>query len=250
MIRAVLCDLSGVLYVGDRPVPGAVDALVSLRAAGVGVRFITNVTRLPRRRIVEKLSRLGFEIDAEDVFTPSAAARTYVTQESLVPHLLIHPNLQEELGDLAGPAPNAVLVGDAGHAFTYENLNAAFRVLIRGAPLLAMGTNRYYRESDGLSLDLGPFVKALTYASGAPTVVLGKPSSAFFRLAAASLGVDLEDVVMVGDDYEVDVRGALDAGLQAILVRTGKYRDGDECRVGVKGTRVCADIGEATDLIL
>lgn len=250
MIRAVLCDLSGVLYVGDRPVPGAVDALVSLRAAGVGVRFITNVTRLPRRRIVEKLSRLGFEIDAEDVFTPSAAARTYVTQESLVPHLLIHPNLQEELGDLAGPAPNAVLVGDAGHAFTYENLNAAFRVLIRGAPLLAMGTNRYYRESDGLSLDLGPFVKALTYASGAPTVVLGKPSSAFFRLAAASLGVDLEDVVMVGDDYEVDVRGALDAGLQAILVRTGKYRDGDECRVGAKGTRVCADIGEATDLIL
>ncbi len=250
MIRAVLCDLSGVLYVGDRAVPGARDALLSLRAAGVGVKFITNVTRLPRRRIVQQLLRLGFDVDAEDVFTPAIVARSFVTREGLVPHLLIHPNLQEELADLSGSSPNAVLLGDAGHAFTYENLNAAFRILITGAPLLVMGTDRYYREPDGLSLDAGPFAKALSYAAGAPVQVLGKPSPDFFRLAAATLGVDLDQVVMLGDDYEVDVRGALDAGLQAILVRTGKYREGDEFRIGAKGARVCADIGAATDLIL
>jgi ribonucleotide monophosphatase NagD (HAD superfamily) len=60
----------------------------------------------------------------------------------------------------------------------------------------------------------------------------------------------LGEVVMVGDDYAVDVDGALAAGLGAILVRTGKYRPGDERRATHSGVEVCADLSAATDVIL
>jgi HAD superfamily hydrolase (TIGR01458 family) len=87
---------------------------------------------------------------------------------------------------------------------------------------------RYYMAPDGLSLDVGPFTSALEYATGAAAVVLGKPASSVFHLAAQSLGLKPEQVVMVGDDVIGDVGGAQEAGCRGILVRTGKYRAGDE----------------------
>ena len=250
MIEGVLCDLSGVLYVGDQVVPGARDAIISLAAAGMPVRFMTNATRTPKKRILQNLSGMGLEVAEADLFTPVMAARSYIREHDLGPHLLVHPNIQAELADLASSEPNAVLMGDAGHAFTYESMNAAFRVLIEGAPLLAMGNNRYFQERDGLSLDLGPFVRALEYAVGTHAVVVGKPAPEFFLAAVRSIGVDPARVVMLGDDHEADVDGALAAGLQGILVRTGKYRPGDEDRLRHPGARVFDDIAAATDEIL
>ena len=250
MIRGALLDLGGVLYVGDQPLPGAREALLSLRRAGVPVRFITNTTRLPRKKIIAKLERMGLEVSEKELFTPAMAARDYLQEHRLKPHLLVHPNLQSEFADLAGDSANAVLMGDAGHAFTYESLNTAFRVLLEGAPLLAMGKNRYFQESEGLSLDIGPFVVALEYAAATEAVVLGKPAPEFFLAAVNSLDLDPQDVVMVGDDVSSDVGGALDAGLQGILVQTGKYREGDENEVEPRGARVVKDIDEAVDRIL
>jgi ribonucleotide monophosphatase NagD (HAD superfamily) len=55
---------------------------------------------------------------------------------------------------------------------------------------------------------------------------------------------------MIGDDAASDVGGALAAGLRAILVRTGKYRPGDEQRIGRSGARTARDLAEAARLIL
>ncbi len=250
MIQGVLFDLGGVLYVGDRLLPGARDALVSLSAAGIPVRYITNTTRLPRDGVLAKLRGLGLEIRAHELFTPATAARDHCLGHGLRPHLLVHPRLQCEFADLTGGEANAVLMGDAGHAFTYEALNTAFRLVMGGAPLLAMGKNRYFQEAEGLSLDIGPFVAALEFATGAEAVVLGKPAPAFFLSAVGSLGLEPGKVVMVGDDAGADVCGALGAGLQAILVRTGKYRPGDEAGVEAAGGQVCDDLDAAVDTIL
>lgn len=125
-----------------------------------------------------------------------------------------------------------MLVGDAGPYFTYERLNAAFRLLLDGAPLLAIARNRYFRRDEGLSLDMGPFVAALEYATGVEAELYGKPSPAFFREALEHLGHAPGETLMVGDDVESDVLGALDPGLHATLVRTGKYHRGDESGLG------------------
>ena len=138
-----------------------------------------------------------------------------------------------------------MVIGDAADAFSYEHLNRAFRLVLDGARLLAVGDNRYFKEGEGLSLDAGPFVKALEYAADCEAIILGKPSPAFFHAAAAQLGCLPGQVLMVGDDVFSDVNGALKAGLKAALVRTGKYRSGDEAKIIAPGACVCADLGEA-----
>ena len=75
-------------------------------------------------------------------------------------------------------------------------------------PLIALGLTRYWRAEDGLRLDVGAFVRALEYATGCTAVVLGKPDPVFYGAAVEALGLQPNQVVMVGDDVRSDVEGA------------------------------------------
>lgn len=232
MIDGVILDIAGVLTEGDRAVAGSLAAVAALRAGGRPLCFATNTSRRPRRAVIESLRSIGYELEPDEVMTAPQAIRRLLDDEALRPLLLIDPALAVDFEGVDTVAPNAVVVCDAGDGFTYAALNQAFRVLIDGdAPLLAVGDNRYYRSGDALMLDAGPFIRALEYAAGVEAQMVGKPAPAFFHAAAASLGCRPENVLMVGDDVDADVNGAVDAGLQGALVRTGKYRDGDESRL-------------------
>ena len=129
---------------------------------------------------------------------------------------------------------------------------AAFDVLAREPDREAFTQQRADRQALGhRPMDAGAFVRALEYASGTEALVLGKPARGFFEAAAASMGCALADVAMVGDDAEADVAGALAAGAGlGVLVRTGKYRDGDERRFRPGPSAVAADLAAAVEWLL
>lgn len=246
---ALLLDLSGVLYQGTRALPGAQDALRRLRDAGLPARFVTNTSRRSHAQLLDDLRQRGFRIDPDELFTAPRAAHDWLKARGFRPWCLIHPDLRDDFSDLPGDDPDAVLIGDAGDDFTYANLDRAFRLLHDGAELVAMGVNRHFQLDDGLHLDAGPFVRALEYAAHRTATVTGKPARAFFDQAVDSLGLPADRVMMIGDDAASDVQGALDAGLQGCLVKTGKYRPGDED--GIRGTFwLEADIGGAVARVL
>lgn len=256
MIRGVLLDLAGVLYEGDRVLPGALAAVAQLHEAGLPIRFITNTTTKTKQALLSKLQGLGLAITEEELFTPGHAARLWLAEKGANPHLLVHPDLREEFEGLpaGGQAegPCALVVGDAGQDFTYGHMNEAFRALIEGADFIALAKNRTFKDDDGkLSLDAGAFVTALEYSSGKRALVLGKPSPDFYAAALASMGCAQNEAVMVGDDAQSDISGALNAGLAyALLVRTGKYQVGDETRFQPHPSAVVPDIGAAAAWII
>lgn len=253
MIKGVLLDLAGVLYDGGAAIDGSAEAVKRLRQAGLPVRFLTNSTRSPRRVLLEKLAGMGFELREDELFTPARAALTLLRERDATAHLLIHPDLAEDFAErpMTGAA-RMVIVGDAARHFTYDAMNAAFRELSAGAELVALAANRSFRDSDGkLSIDAGAFVAALEYASGQKAHILGKPAPDYFAAALQSMGCAGSDAVMVGDDAEADVAGALRAGLgQAVLVQTGKYREGDEARHSPRPGFLARDLAAAADWIL
>lgn len=250
-IGGVLLDIGGVVYVGDRALPRAADAVARLRAAGLPFRFLTNSTRSPRRVLLDKLRTMGVPVEPEELFTPAMAARGLIEAHGYEPHLLVHPDLEEDFQGLAGGSERAVVVGDAGDGFTYAALNAAFRALEGGAAFLALANNRSFRDADGgLSLDAGAFVAALSFACRREPIVLGKPAPEFFRLALASIGCAPRDAVMIGDDVESDIAGAMACGMAGVLVRTGKYEPGAEDTIVPSPSAVVADLAGAVDYIL
>jgi len=235
-IKGLVLDLDGTLYVGGEPVAGAREALEALEASGLALRYVTNTTRMPRHAVVEGMRTLGFQVEEEEVFTPAWAASRLIGSRSCL--ALVDESLQEDLGEVhfTEHSPEVVLVGDLGEGFTYARLDVAFRCLMDGAELVALQKNRYWQSGDRLSLDAGPFVAALEYASRKRAVVVGKPEESFFRIALEDMGLEANAVAVVGDDGEADVAGAKRAGLSGIQVRTGKWRPG-------------GDVGEA-DLVL
>lgn len=252
MIRGVLLDLAGVVYDGDKPIAGAVEAVARLRDAGLPLRFVSNTTRSTKRAILGKLQAMGLAAGEDEVFTPAAAAREWLTRHRRTPHLLIHRGLEAEFGDLPRDGRPAVVIGDAGEGFTYSTLNDAFRHLAEGAEFLALAGNRTFRDADGgLSLDAGPFVAALEFATGRRATVLGKPSADFFLAGLSSMGCPADSAAMIGDDAEADVAGGLQAGLRfAVLVRSGKYRPGDEARFEPPPSVVLDDLAAAAGWII
>ncbi|OGT72168.1 MAG: hydrolase [Gammaproteobacteria bacterium RIFCSPLOWO2_02_FULL_47_50] len=250
MISGVLLDLSGVLYVGNKPLPGAIQAVQQLADAGLPLRYITNTTRKTSDSILKQLADMQIHIRPDELFTAPIAAKDYLRKNNLIPYLLIHPNLEPEFAEYKQNSEiNTVLVGDAGDGFTYDKMNAAFRYIRAGATFLALGVNRYFRDGEQFSLDAGPFVQALEFATGQQATVIGKPAVEFYMSAVNAMHCKPEEVVMVGDDVEADVIGAVNAGLQGILVRTGKYTKGDEERLD-KNTHSEANIFAAVEYIL
>ncbi|WP_193433638.1 TIGR01458 family HAD-type hydrolase [Streptomyces fodineus] len=240
-VRAVLIDIDGVLTVSWKPLPGAVEALRRIRAAGLGVALVTNTTSRTRASIAETLSGAGFDVRAEDVLTAPS-----VTAAHLAEHfpgarcaLLNSGDIAEDLGDVtlidcADGDPEVVVFGGAGPEFDYASLNRAFGFVKRGARLVAMHRNLYWRTDAGLQLDSGAFLVGLEQAARVEAEVTGKPSRAFFEAALARLGVDAGQALMVGDDVESDVLAAQRAGLTGVLVRTGKFQQ--ETLEGASGT--------------
>ena len=247
----VLLDIDGVLYVGGEVIDGAIDALVELRSLSAGIRLMTNTTSRPHREVFRQLVDLGFEVAPEEVMTPASMAVNYCRErgyESVV--LLVGDRLREDLTELQEAQPgeraDAIVLGDLGEGFTPEVLNGAFRLMIEGAELVALQHNRYWRRADGLTLDVGAYAAALEYATAREAVVVGKPAQAFFDAAVADLGV--ERAIMIGDDVEADVGGAMAAGLPGVLVRTGKYR-ADALTARVTPTAIVDSIRDVPDLL-
>jgi len=253
-IKGWLIDLDGTVYTAAGPVPGAGDAIEAIRARGVGVLFTTNTSRKSRRDVVADLVRLGLSVQEEEVFSAPVAAAGWLRTcgHDRIDLLLPESTHADFTGfKLTHHEPDAVLVGDLGAEFTFERLNEAFRNLRGGAELVALHRNRYWLPAAGPTLDAGPFVAALEYASGREAVLVGKPAPAFFATAAERLGLLPEELAVVGDDLESDIRGGRVAGLTTVLVETGKSTAAEAARMasGYEPQHVIPSLRELPSLL-
>jgi len=253
-IKGFLIDLDGVLYVGDRVIEGACEAIGLLRKRKYRYRFVSNTTRKCRRTIVGKLSKMGFVISEEEIITPPVAANAYMKDNGKQhAYLLITGDAVEDFEQSSCFTPegriDCVIIGDAGDKINYASLNTAFRHLMDGAELIALEKDRYWMAPEGLSLSAGPFVSALEFASGKNATVIGKPSKAFFDRALYDLGLRPDQVAMIGDDIITDVGGAHGIGMKSILVKTGKYRKDTVNNSLIKPTYIIESLAHLIDML-
>jgi HAD superfamily hydrolase (TIGR01458 family) len=226
-IHGILLDIDGVLHVSMQPIAGAADTLRWLDQHGYRTCFVTNTTTASRATLAQRLAAIGLPLAEQQLITAPVATANYIRQHYPGKRCWVLSKGDTEADfagiDLVEAHAEIVVIGGAEELLTYEAMNAAFRMLMDGAVLLAMHTNLYWRTSDGLRLDSGPYVHALELATGKQATVLGKPARPFFEQALQSIGVEAAEAIMVGDDLENDVRGAQQAGLRGILVCTGKH---------------------------
>ena len=226
-LKGILFDLDGVLYVGSRPVNGAIEAVARIRASGIPCRFVTNTSTLSLASLQQKINALGFTIPASEIISAPQATLFYLQrQHDPVCRLLLADDIKKDFQQFrqADTGVDYVVVGDIGDAWTYPLLNEIFNHLMQGAKLIAIHKNRFWQTEHGLQMDIGAFIDGLEYASGTQAMIIGKPSADFFQIALDDMGLQAGEAAIIGDDIDADVAGGQRSGLRGILVRTGKFR--------------------------
>jgi HAD superfamily hydrolase (TIGR01458 family) len=254
MARTVLLDIDGVLTVSWRALPGAADTLTWLRSRGIGFALVTNSSSRSRHEIAAALAEAGMDVDAQRIFTAVSSAARYLNTWFPGARCLVvnEGSLDGDLTgiDTVGPESAAVvLLGGAGASIGYRELDAVFKLAVEGVPVVALHRNTRFQTTEGPALDMGAFVVGLEAAAGIQIPVVGKPAPEFFRAALADVGADVEEAVIVGDDFDSDVRGGQAIGLTGVLVKTGKYRPGDLETEGPAPDHVIDDIGQLPELL-
>jgi HAD superfamily hydrolase (TIGR01458 family) len=266
-VRGFLLDLDGVILVAGRPIDGAAEAIGILDRRGIPYRIVTNTSLMSRRMLSSWGARIGLDLPPERILSALSLSAAYTRRRHPGEPLFVlaSEDARTEFADqhlltdaeagLAGATAAAVVIGDSPEAATYDNLNHAFRLVRGGAELVGMHRNPWWLTPEGPTLDSGAFVTGLEFASGRRATVIGKPSPAFFREAAAELlaglpGASRHDLAMVGDDVFSDILAAQRLGLRGIFVRTGRHGDAELAsaagrrRGGGVPTGVAASLGE------
>ncbi|NES16535.1 MULTISPECIES: HAD-IIA family hydrolase [Micromonospora] len=225
----VVFDLDGVIYLIDRPIPGAVEAVGRLRAEGRSVAYATNNASRRSSEVADLLTGMGVAARPEEVLT-SAAATAELLRDRLpagAPVLVVGAEaLRAELRAVglrpvvtADENPAAVAQG-YGPDVGWADLAEASLAVRAGAPWYATNTDRTLPSPRGPLPGNGSLVAVLRTALGRdPDVVVGKPEPALFATAARRAGAGR--TLVVGDRLDTDIEGARRAGLDCLLVLTG-----------------------------
>ncbi|KAG0175887.1 Haloacid dehalogenase-like hydrolase domain-containing protein 2 [Apophysomyces sp. BC1021] len=257
MVKGLLIDISGTIHIDSKVIPGAAEAVKKLRASNIPFRFATNTTKISSGRLVQQLNALGLTVEPHEVFTSLSACRDLIQKRKLRPLLFMEDAALDEFSGIETDNPNSVVVGLAPSKFNYETINTAFRLMMQtpgSVPLIAVHKAKYFADKDeALSIGPGGFVQALEFATGEKATVVGKPSRNFLEMALQQIGMENtpEHVAIIGDDVNNDLGGgALELGLHRYLVRTGKYRPGDEEKVESDKLHVFDSVVNAIENVL
>jgi len=253
LFSGYVVDLDWTVYLGDEALPGAVETLARIRAAGARVVFLTNNPLRSAASYAEVLSGLGIEATEHEIVTPLSVLTGYLRQRYPGAAAL---TIAEPLVDLtlaaAGisvttePADAQVVVLSFDRTFDYTKLLRAFRAVRRhGAVIIGTNPDPFCPTPDGGLPDCGALLAAVEACTGTrAAAVLGKPGKEMAAEVRARLGVPASDAAMVGDRLLTDVAMSRALGMTSILVLSGATSAGDLATAALRPDYVINGLGD------
>jgi 4-nitrophenyl phosphatase len=234
MIRAefdgLMCDMDGVLYRGDEPVAGAAAAIERLRDRDTRIVFCTNNSSATAEDYVDKLARMGIEVDENEVLTSAAVTarvleqRGFATKRALVVGGRGVRRCLESVGVVIDDDPEStsadVVVVGIDTSFDYRAMRRAAVAVRAGAAFVATNDDAQLPVEGGLWPGAGAILASIEKASGRMAEVMGKPHAPMMDAVAARLA-GARHIGAVGDRPETDLAGARKRGWTTVLVLSG-----------------------------
>jgi arabinose operon protein AraL len=267
-IDGLIFDLDGTVYLGDRALPGSVDALAELRRRGKQTLFVSNKPLDPRTTYATKLTHLGIPTAAREVITAAYVLGQHLAQH--LPHLRYYvvgeENLRAELRgyglqlvDELADQDERVVMDPTGidaviiafdRTLDYRKLNTAYQALRQGARFFATNADKTCPLPGGAIPDAGATLTALEHISGRQVeLVAGKPSPLILQVALAQLQLPPDRCLMVGDRLETDIRMGQAAGMATAVTLTGVATRHEAEQLTPPPTFIMANLGELIELI-
>jgi NagD protein len=244
-----LIDMDGVIYRGGHLIPGADRFINGLREAEIPFRFLTNNSQRTRRDVATRLQRLGIDVEEEHVYTCAMATARFLAQQKprgtafVIGEGGLLTALHENGYAIVDKDPDYVVVGE-GRTISFEMVEAALKMIMSGAKLVATNLDPNCPTDTGLRPGCGATVAMLETASGVKAFSVGKPSPFMLRAARKDLGLTTDQTIVIGDTMETDILGGVQLGFQTILVLSGGTRREDLDRYAYQPGKVVESVAD------
>lgn len=223
---AFICDMDGVIYHGNRLLPGVVEFVHHLQRVGKRYLFLTNSSERSPKELAQKLARLGIEVPPEHFYTSALATAAFLAAQS--PGCSVYAIGEAGLLNALYAAgltmnevnPDYVVIGEA-RSYTYDTMTTAIRLVLGGARLIGTNPDTTGPTETGLVPACACLVAPVELATGRKAYYLGKPNPLMMRSALKRLGATREQSVIIGDRMDTDILAGIESEIDTILVLTG-----------------------------
>ena len=221
-----ICDMDGVIYHGNRLLPGVPEFVDWLYREDKNFLFLTNSSERSPLELKEKLSRLGLDIDESHFYTSALATAKFLSTQSpgCSAYVIGEPGLINALYSagitMNDMNPDYVVVGES-YNYNYDTILKAVRFVLNGAKLIGTNPDLTGPAEGGLVPACRAFTAPIELATGKSAYFVGKPNPLMVRTGIRMLGVHSEDAAIVGDRMDTDIISGIESGMHTILVLSG-----------------------------
>lgn len=240
-----MIDLDGTMYHGTNILEGAKEFIDYLLLNQINFIFLTNNSSRTQKQAAEHMLKMGFKGIKPNMFYTSAMAaadtisRLYPTKKRAA--YIGEKGMRQALVDynfLIDPdKPDFLFVGLDRQA-TYMDYSFALRTLKNGAILVGTNNDRILLSQDGINIGNGSVVAMFEYAANVEAIKIGKPHPAIIEGALRYCDVAKDEVIIIGDNLETDIKLGLNADIETILVTTGVNTMEDCYNLNIKPTYI------------
>ena len=224
--KGFICDMDGVIYHGNRLLPGVREFIQWLQDEEKEYLFLTNNSGYTPRELRQKLERMGMEIPEEHFYTSALATAAFLREQApgCSAYVIGEAGLLNALYDagitMNDVNPDYVVVGE-GRTYSLDTLTRATNLVLRGAKLIGANSDVSGPIEDGIAPACRALVAPIEMATGTQAYFCGKPNPLMMRTGLRILNCHSGDAVMVGDRMDTDVISGLESGMSTVLVLSG-----------------------------
>ncbi len=252
MTDGYLIDMDGVIYHGNRLIPGADRFIRLLREREIPYLFLTNNSQRTRRDVATKLLRMGIDTDQEHIFTCATATGRFLARRDpegtafVIGEGGLLNALHSNQYAIVDHDPDYVVVGE-GRTVNFEMVEKAVRMIKAGAKLIATNMDPNCPTDHGLRPGCGAIVAMLEKATGTKAFSVGKPSPVMMRMARKQMDLRTDEVTVVGDTMETDILGGVQMGYRTVLVLSGSTCREDLAQYAYKPDVIVDSVADLCD---
>jgi len=221
-----IIDMDGVIYHGNRLLPGVTEFVSWMERSGKQYLFLTNASERTPKELHEKLKRLGIEVAEDHFYTSALATASFLASQTpdgsayiIGDAGLIHA-LYSAGFTINNVNPDYVVVGDT-HGYNFEKIELAVNLVLKGARLIGTNPDVSGPIETGITPSTKALVAPIEIASGKKAYFIGKPNPLMMRIALKKLGTKREDAIVIGDRMDTDIRCGLESAIDTLLVLSG-----------------------------
>ena len=224
--KGFICDMDGVIYHGNRVLPGVVEFIDWLKKEKKEYLFLTNNSGSTPRELQQKLARLGLDVSEEHFYTSALATAAFLKEQApgCSAYVIGEAGLFNALYDagitMNDVNPDYVIVGE-GKAYSLDTLTKAVNLVLGGAKLIGANSDITGPIENGIAPACRALVAPIELATGKQAYFCGKPNPLMMRTGLNILGCHSAEAVMVGDRMDTDVISGMECGMSTVLVLSG-----------------------------